>query len=113
MTNWFTFLVYPVCAICMFVFAFLRRDWVRYIYILVGVGLLAFALIACAAFNFSDYSSRLRWELQESFIRGFVLGAVVVLAISGRLLRPKTSNQSTDPTLASGTPPAAQESRHP
>jgi hypothetical protein len=25
----------------------------------------------------------------------------------------KTPNQSTDPTLASGTPPAGQESRHP
>ena len=40
-------------------------------------------------------------------------GIVAVLCISLRWIYPETPNQSSEPTLASGTPPAGQEPRHP
>jgi hypothetical protein len=54
-----------------------------------------------------------------NFVRFVTFGFFVVFAltIAVFVLSPtkftKVSNQSTDPTLASGTPPAGQESRHP
>jgi hypothetical protein len=68
--------------------------------------------MGCVTLNFSDYSNHFRWESWQAFLRGFVLGVIAILFISGQLRIKKPSNQSPEPMPAAGTPPAEQESRH-
>jgi GrpB-like predicted nucleotidyltransferase (UPF0157 family) len=59
----------------------------------------------------TSHASRERYSLSKTdFINSVLKDA---FAEGYPLPHPNTPNQSTDPTLASGTPPAEQESRHP
>jgi hypothetical protein len=54
------------------------------------------------------------WRDAEAFIeKNAPFGLTFEIVLDWRTDAAKMPNQSTDPTLSSGTPPARQESRHP
>jgi hypothetical protein len=85
-----------------------------------GVGILFIVMVAIQSLlwviggqHLSRIDPGFRWHVGRFVMRETLNITAAAICISYRVLIPGAPNQSTDPTLASGTPGAEHQARHP